>query len=643
MLRQSRWKTALLLAAAACGGDGPTDPPPGPADVARVVVTPEAATLAVGDELRLAASAFDADGRPLADRATTWASTDAALARVSSDGRVVAVAPGSVRVAATVEGVPDTATITVTPVPARGLRLAPAQAQLVTGDTLALAATLTDGQGTPLPGRAVVWSQRAPQVLGLDGSGSTGRVIALAPGTDTVTVAGEGKSATAVIVVRRPPIVALEVADSVGLVAGDSLRPTATARDARGDARPDVEVTWQVADPGVARLTATGHLLAVAPGGTTLTATGGGVSASLPVGVRRATVVSIDVTPALQTLTGDTVALSAVARDAEGRPVDDAPLVWSSSDPAIARIVAGNRLAAVDLGEATLTAASDDARAAVTVTVRLGRVSRNSEPYCSPPGGTLLMSLVTPPNSVPRPVPVIVHVHGGAWIEGGRNQSRIFFGMRDTLVARGYAVASIDYRLAPENPWPSMIEDTRCAVRYLRRRAERYGFDPSRIGMWGESAGGQLAALALLDGRSANDDPASEHAQWSSRVGAAAVINPPTDLTRPGELDIDDAMAQVFGTWPDSTSSELRDASPVTHVKAGSPPLLIVMSPEDVVVAPAQQLRLRDAMLAVGAAVEVQDVVGANHSLEPTGTVPMSPGLGGVRHRIADFFERRLR
>lgn len=94
-------------------------------------------------------------------------------------------------------------------------------------------------------------------------------------------------------------------------------------------------------------------------------------------------------------------------------------------------------------------------------------------------------------------------IHGGAWFFGDRRSlpetvepDRIF----DALLAAGLAVASIGYRLSAEAPFPEQLHDTKAAIRYLRHFADNLNLDPSRIGVWGESAGGHLAALAALTG-----------------------------------------------------------------------------------------------------------------------------------------------
>ena len=107
---------------------------------------------------------------------------------------------------------------------------------------------------------------------------------------------------------------------------------------------------------------------------------------------------------------------------------------------------------------------------------------------------SLLLDLYLPPEGE-SPWPVIVWIHGGAWRTGNRADPPALF-----LVERGYAVASISYRLSREAIFPAQIHDCKAAIRWLRARAGEYDLDPARIGVWGASAGGHLAALLGTSG-----------------------------------------------------------------------------------------------------------------------------------------------
>lgn len=93
------------------------------------------------------------------------------------------------------------------------------------------------------------------------------------------------------------------------------------------------------------------------------------------------------------------------------------------------------------------------------------------------------------------PFPAIIFLHGGGWRFGDR---RLAPDLRRFFAESGFVMVSIDYRLSGEAIFPAAVIDTKTAIRWLRRHAADYNIDPERIGLWGSSAGGHLAAMAAL-------------------------------------------------------------------------------------------------------------------------------------------------
>src|SRR5262249_35630047 len=154
--------------------------------------------------------------------------------------------------------------------------------------------------------------------------------------------------------------------------------------------------------------------------------------------------------------------------------------------------------------------------------------------YATVGGRDLLLDLYLP-SAGPGPFPVVVWIHGGAWLTGSRFPAP----NAAQLTSLGFAVASVDYRLTSQaGQWgaepvifPAQIHDVKGAVRWLRANAATYNLDPARFGCWGSSAGGHLAALLATSG----DVPALEgtvggNAGFSSAVQACADFFGPTDL-----------------------------------------------------------------------------------------------------------------
>src|ERR1035438_8305255 len=113
-----------------------------------------------------------------------------------------------------------------------------------------------------------------------------------------------------------------------------------------------------------------------------------------------------------------------------------------------------------------------------------------------------------------KDLPLIINIHGGAFRGGDKAMD-----VPLDYLARGYAVASINYRLSQDAIFPAQIEDCKAAVRWLRANASKYGLDPSHFAAWGSSAGGHLAAMVGTTGGVKEYD-VGENLGVSSRVQA---------------------------------------------------------------------------------------------------------------------------
>jgi acetyl esterase/lipase len=253
----------------------------------------------------------------------------------------------------------------------------------------------------------------------------------------------------------------------------------------------------------------------------------------------------------------------------------------------------------------------------------------------------MLMDLHLPEGSGPHPV--IVSLHSGAWITGDRTG-----GPALRQVARGYAVASIDYPLAPQFVWPSQIEACKAAVRWLRANAALYHLDAGRIGAFGASAGGHLAAiLGTSSDRPELEGLALGNPQFSSRVSAVVDWYGPSDL-----LKIDEQKLPCYGNLsanspfmppsllmgcPIQTCSEkTATANPITYATPDDPPFLIMHGQADCLVPWQQSQILHDALRANG--------VRSTLILLPTAEHVDGQFNEPYYDRIVDaFFDRELR
>jgi acetyl esterase/lipase len=234
--------------------------------------------------------------------------------------------------------------------------------------------------------------------------------------------------------------------------------------------------------------------------------------------------------------------------------------------------------------------------------------------------------------------PLLVWIHGGGWRAGNRNNPP---GL--ALLGKGYAVASIEYRFSQVAIFPAQIEDCKAAIRWLRAHASEYGYDPQRVGAWGASAGGHLAALLGVTGE-VRDFDVGENLDQSSAVQCVIDWFGPADFPAyDPELPTpmvkreqpDSVLAQLFG-GPVSEHLELaKRASPVTWVTKKAAPMLIMQGTKDPLVPLDQSQRLYNKLKAAGAEVQLDVIEGAGHG-GPQFTTPDKLKL------IADFLAKHL-
>jgi acetyl esterase/lipase len=215
-----------------------------------------------------------------------------------------------------------------------------------------------------------------------------------------------------------------------------------------------------------------------------------------------------------------------------------------------------------------------------------------------------------------KKLPLIIWVHGGAWLEGSKEDNVPLGYLSDS-----YAVASINYRLSQDAIFPAQIEDCKAAVRWLRANAEKYKVDPNRFGAWGESAGGHLVAMLGTTG-DVNKFDKGENPGISSRVQAVVDYFGPTDFLQMDEHRLSDG--QVHNT-PDSPESRLiggpiqenkgkvAKANPITYVTKDDPAFLIIHGDADLLVPHHQSELLEAALKKAGVPVSFYTVKGEGH------------------------------
>jgi acetyl esterase/lipase len=216
------------------------------------------------------------------------------------------------------------------------------------------------------------------------------------------------------------------------------------------------------------------------------------------------------------------------------------------------------------------------------------------------------------------PFPLVIWVHGGAWLGGSKDGG----GPAARLLEKGYAVAAINYRLSQHAVFPAQIVDCKAAVRHLRANAPEYKLDPGRFGVWGSSAGGHLAALVGTTG-GVTEFEVGEHPTVSSRVQAVCDFFGPTDLTRMQEQTVgkgaidhnspDAPEAKLLGGPVPANKAKAATANPITYVTRDDPPFLIVHGDKDPLVPLGQSEILHAALTKAGVPSELVVVEGGGH------------------------------
>jgi len=336
--------------------------------------------------------------------------------------------------------------------------------------------------------------------------------------------------------------------------------------------------------------------------------------------------------------------------------------VWRTSGRRAGRVLAAvSVVALLGTGAPTAQAVSD----AITRGVALSPVEflaglsagtdrvPQTVPYATVEGSELMLDVWLPEahaGAAARPAgearPALVVVHGGGWERGHRSDYPLW---NSWLADRGYVVFDVDYRLAPPPRWRDAVGDVECAVGWVRGHAQSYGVDPARIGLYGRSAGGHLALLAAYaagDNRLPPSCPAPD-----TSVATVVALYPPVDLGY--EYDVPASWSHPPSTTQaghhflsgltGGTPAEVPDVyaltSPITHVRAGVPPTLLVQGGRDRLKVPASTARLAERLRGVGVRCDLVEIGYADHAFDANWG-----GWGSqlLRPALADFLTATL-
>ena len=257
--------------------------------------------------------------------------------------------------------------------------------------------------------------------------------------------------------------------------------------------------------------------------------------------------------------------------------------------------------------------------------------------YCTPNNLPQKMDFYYPTSG--GPWPVLMYIHGGSWYQLDKAEGEGWRGMND----RGFLVVSVNYRLGDyQTKFPAMIEDVKCAVRYLKAHASDYNLDPNHIGAVGVSAGGHLVALLGTADKSAGWD-VGEYLDQSSGVQAVITMSGISDFTSNISNALNGAIFYAFGYLGNSNTPENRSASPITYITPNDPPFLIIHGDKDEIVPLEQAKILNQKLNEAGVKNQFIIVEGGNHALQsPTGA-EVKPSDAERNQIIVEFLEKYLK
>ena len=210
----------------------------------------------------------------------------------------------------------------------------------------------------------------------------------------------------------------------------------------------------------------------------------------------------------------------------------------------------------------------------------------------------------------PKPRPTVIYIHGGGWVGGSKESSVLALA---PYLEMGFNAVNVEYRLGRIALAPAAVEDCRCALRWVVRNAETYGFDTSKLVVTGRSAGGHLSLTTGMLQAAAGFDA---ECIGSGEPQVAAIVN------YYGITDVADLMAgqpnekSYTVRWLGSMTDRKQIAnavSPIHHVRKDLPPILTIHGDADQIVPFSHAIELHKRLQAAGTENQLHTVKGGGH------------------------------
>jgi alpha-L-fucosidase 2 len=255
--------------------------------------------------------------------------------------------------------------------------------------------------------------------------------------------------------------------------------------------------------------------------------------------------------------------------------------------------------------------------------------------YGTADGQPLTMDYYAPKGGGVHPIAIIIH--GGGY-HGGDSKSGSEAYVADFLAPAGYAVFSINYRLAPKYPYPYMVLDTERAVRFIRHNAKRWNANPNRIALVGGSAGGFLSNMVGLQNLAGDPDAADPVDRESARAQAVVSLFAQSSFEFvPLNADVHRLLDPLIAAK--GYKEAIREASPITYVQKSDPPFLEILGDKDEYIPFSEATNLQDALHKAGVRCDIIRIPGGKHG---TGGWNRIPGVPDWEREMTEWLNARL-
>jgi acetyl esterase len=255
--------------------------------------------------------------------------------------------------------------------------------------------------------------------------------------------------------------------------------------------------------------------------------------------------------------------------------------------------------------------------------------------YGEAEGQSLTMDYYAPAGSGVHPIAIIIH--GGGYQRGSSKSGSEAY-CADFLAPAGYAVFSINYRLAPKYPYPYMVYDVERAVRYLRHNAAKWNADPNKIALVGGSAGGFLSNMVGLLSAPGDPDAPDPVDRESARADAVVTLYAQSSFaTVPLNKDVHALLDPLIAKVGEKQA--LREASPITYVKPGAPPFLLIQGDQDEYIPFTEDTNLQSALRKVGVRCDIIRIPGGHHG---TGAWHQLPNVPDWERQTVEWLNARF-